>query len=60
MLLEICMCNILFLYVMINQLLIFLQMHGKSILRNGKEGYFVWREKHEMFLLREVIIHEPY
>jgi hypothetical protein len=26
----------------------------------GKRGIFVWRENHEMFLLREVIVHEPY
>ncbi len=53
------MCNILFLYVMINQLLIFLQMENQSC-ETGKRGIFVWREKHEIFLLREVIIHEPY
>ncbi len=53
------MCNILFLCIMINQLLIFLQMENQSY-KTGKRGIFVWREKHEMFLLREVIIHEPY
>ncbi len=53
------MCNILFLCIIINQLLIFLQMENQSC-ETGKRGIFVWREKHEMFLLREVIIHEPY
>ena len=39
----------------------FLQMENQSSNdQTGKRGIFVWREKHEMFLLREVIIHEPY
>ena len=38
----------------------FLQMENQSSSdQTGKRGIFVWREKHEMFLLREVIIHEP-
>lgn len=33
-------------------------MEKQSSSETGKRGIFVWREKHEMFLLREVIIHD--
>ena len=35
-------------------------MEKQSSSEVGKRGTFVWHEKHEMLLLREVIIHEPY
>ena len=48
-------------YVMIHQRDVFLQMENQSSSdQMGKRGIFVWREKTQMFLLREVIIHEPY
>ena len=46
---------------MIHQQDVFSQMENQSSSdQTGKRGIFVWREKHEMFLQREVIIHEPY
>ena len=33
-------------------------MENQSISETGKRGIFVWREKHEMFLLQEAIIHD--
>ena len=35
-------------------------MEKQSSSETGKRGIFVWREKHEMFLLREVIIHDSW
>ena len=59
-LLEICMCSICVCNCSPARY-VFLQMESQSSSdQTGKRGIFVWREKHEMFLLREVIIHEPY